>query len=194
MISDIFPFVFGKLVVAVLLFFLYFWPLILFVGGLALIIHDTSSWSKRTKSIAAAGFAVLFILFYGSYLHLIWPDTPSRTKCGCTPSDAVQYLFQGYDKYKEKKVEEEPPLRTDGPIEIQRYMLVDWNPPKHFYVTLKNMKTGHVVENAYVSKHCNNSSSLQRNVEYNLQVQTYTLSNKPGIVFYEFKDLYSAFC
>jgi hypothetical protein len=35
------------------------------------------------------------------------------------------------------------------------YEVTEVNPPKHFYVTLKNLRTGEVYKHEYVSKHCN---------------------------------------
>jgi hypothetical protein len=191
---DIFPFVLGKLFVSVLLLLLYLWPIAVFVVVVFLVLDENNDLKRLTKRILLTVISAFSVLFYGAYLNSLWPNTPSGNKCGCTPSDGLEYVLQSWNEYKQVKVQEAPARRTDGPVEVQRYMLVDWNPPKHFYVTLKNMKTGFVAENVYVSKHCNAASSLQRNVEYNLQVQSYTLSNRPGMVFYEFKDLYSAFC
>lgn len=37
----------------------------------------------------------------------------------------------------------------------QVYEVMAINPPKHFYVDLKNIKTGVVNEHVYISKHCN---------------------------------------
>lgn len=193
MILTVLSFITGKLVMTALMLILFFWPVAILVGVTFALHEEMSNSTRRARNITFTLILVVFTLLYGSYLKLIWPDGPG-TKCGCTPTDGWQYVFQGWGEYNRKIIEDKPPIRTDGKVEIQRYMLVDWNPPKHFYVTLKNMKTGYVAENVYVSKHCNNSSSLTRNTEYNLQVQTYTMSNQPGVVFYEFKDLYSAFC
>lgn len=36
-----------------------------------------------------------------------------------------------------------------------RFQLVGIDPPKHYYVDLKNVKTGQMHEHVYISKHCN---------------------------------------
>ena len=49
-------------------------------------------------------------------------------------------------------------------------------------------------ERLYVSKHCNNHGSLKRGEEYNILLRRYELSNEPGVVKYQFTNLYETFC
>ncbi len=41
------------------------------------------------------------------------------------------------------------------------YEVIGIDPPKHFYLDLKNVKTGIVHRQVYVSKHCNNWRKLK---------------------------------
>lgn len=89
------------------------------------------------------------------------------------------------------------PLRQeDLPIEavkteIRRYSLDAVNPPKHFYVTLRDVQTGQMYESTYVSKHCNNYASNKLGAEYNLQVTTLKQGDRTWL---RFDNLYAAFC
>lgn len=99
-----------------------------------------------------------------------------------------------YVKEKDRKEAESSAVRVNHPAELRRYILVSWNPPKHFYVTLKDVATGQLIEGLHVSKHCNSAGSLKAGEVYNLRVQPYTMSNKPSLIHYEFANLYQEFC
>lgn len=92
----------------------------------------------------------------------------------------------------EKRVREA--VRINEVTELRRYILVKMNPPKHFYVTLKDEQTGQVFERLYVSKHCNNFRNNQEGESYNLQVTSFSMSNQPEVRHTSFHDLYAAFC
>lgn len=77
--------------------------------------------------------------------------------------------------------------------EIRRFILVSANPPKHFYVTLKDLQTGDTYERLYVSKHCNNYRPDQIGLEYNVQVQDFR-DPKSGAITHRFPNLYQEFC
>lgn len=42
------------------------------------------------------------------------------------------------------------------------YELVAWNPPKHFYVDLKDVNTGEIHRGLYISKHFNAHVNLRK--------------------------------
>ena len=86
-------------------------------------------------------------------------------------------------------------VRVEEKTSIARFKLVSWNPPKHFYVTLKG-EDGSVHESVYVSKHCNNHVNLIKGEDYSLKVTTYKMSNDPvgSGLRYQFHNLSTAFC
>lgn len=131
-------------------------------------------------------FAVLFVLSL-SWMVFIW-STPIAE---LPRSGMVSYsTFKAGRDVKEAP----PPTQIELGNEIKRYILVSYRPPKHFYVTLKDTTTNEVLENVYVSKHCNSASQLKNGEEYNIPVRKYAWSNSPNIVRYEFKGLYGVFC
>lgn len=67
--------------------------------------------------------------------------------------------------------------------EVRRYELLDYDPPKHFYVELRDVKTNQVYQRVYVSKHCNEYRKLEIHGEYNLQVQVHEQEGKQWLVF-----------
>lgn len=85
-------------------------------------------------------------------------------------------------------------VRINEKTEVRQYILVSWNPPKHFYVTLKDVVTGQVYESVYVSKHCNAVGQLRRSDLYSLRVTSYFWSNTPDTPRITFHNLYEAFC
>lgn len=97
---------------------------------------------------------------------------------------------QTYEEYASKQ----DPVRTNTGTELHRIRLDGWNPPKHFYVDFTDLTSNKSYERVYVSKHCNTSGSLRRGEEYNVKVQVYTLSSKPGEEFREYVNLYGVFC
>ena len=95
----------------------------------------------------------------------------------------------------DKRFADDPVItRTEDGSEIRRFILVTWNPPKRFYVTLKDVETGQVYESQYVSKHCNAHHKLVKGDQYNLQVRYFRLSDNPEKRLMEFTNLSSEFC
>lgn len=37
----------------------------------------------------------------------------------------------------------------------KKYQIIGINPPKHFYITIRDVETGQVFKDLYISKHCN---------------------------------------
>lgn len=79
-------------------------------------------------------------------------------------------------------------LRTED----RRYQLLDYNPPKHFYVDLKDMETGQVLKDVRVSKHCNNHRRNIKGSYYVIPVRVY--KDERGGERREFVNLYDVFC
>ena len=77
---------------------------------------------------------------------------------------------------------------------IEPYIFVSQTTPKHYYVTIKHVKTGMVYERQYVSKHCNSYSDNKPGTVYNLKVQTWHYEDAPGVEYIVFTDLYNEFC
>lgn len=128
------------------------------------------------------------IICFGAQMNWIF-NFPSPT------FNKITYnFFEGYEKHRKEVEQHRPPTRTNLPTELRRYELISYNPPKHFYVTIEDVKTHTVFKQVYVSKHCNSASSNKIGDEYNIRVTPYTMSNQPGVVFYEFHSLYSVFC
>jgi hypothetical protein len=77
--------------------------------------------------------------------------------------------------------------------QVERFILVKMNPPKHFYVTLKSTVDGRVYEHAYVSKHCNEFRDNTIGDEYNIQTTT-MLDPKTNTEYVRLDNLYNTFC
>ena len=133
---------------------------------------------------------------YVSYLGWIWPFGLPPVKSSHVHLTGYwwQQLASTYDEQLQAEEASRPPTRTELGTELRRYRLDDWTPPKHFYVDLTDLTTGEKHSRIYVSKHCNNASSLRRGEEYNILLRKYELSNQPGVVRYEFVSLYDTFC
>ncbi len=103
--------------------------------------------------------------------------------------DMKHWMTFGYaDPGRNTRVEE--PVVVTG-TEIRRYRLVSYNPPKHFYVTIKDLQTNQTYESLYVSKHCNNHATNKLGDDYNIQITHKKQGQKEWIVF---NDLYAVFC
>jgi hypothetical protein len=87
-----------------------------------------------------------------------------------------------------------PVKRINISTELGRFKLLSWLPPKHFYVTLEDVKTHYVYKTIYVSKHCNITNTLAKNEEYNIWQAKYFLSNRPEKILVEFIGLEEIFC
>mgnify|MGYP000126045175 CR=1 FL=1 len=89
------------------------------------------------------------------------------------------------------KPEPEKPVLVSE--QIERYMLVEMNPPKHFYVSLKRVSDGALIEHRYVSKHCNSWSSNKVGEEFNILVKTWRYESS-GETSRTMENPYSIFC
>lgn len=76
--------------------------------------------------------------------------------------------------------------------EVMRFMLVEFDPPKHAYVTLKHIPSGTIYGPLSVGKHCGTHPQVHQ--EYNVQVTPFHYDNDTTKVFYEFNNLKSEFC
>lgn len=188
----IFSFISWKLAMIVVLLITYLWPFVIpaIIAGVA---HDCSeheSWNKTAKGVVLGVGAVIFMIVYLAFLG--WISEPNGL-----PHQARTKLTQSWDAYVAQDQFEEARAsitRTDLGVEIKRFKLIAYNPPKHFYVTVQSVEDGWVYQSVYVSKHCNNHRQNEIGSEYNLEVMKYTLSSTPGQVHYEFRNLYQAFC
>lgn len=63
--------------------------------------------------------------------------------------------------------------------EYKNYEVVGINPPKHFYLDLKETKTGYVYKHIYVSKHCNNWRKLPLHSVFMFEEVIYKYEKKP---------------
>ena len=63
--------------------------------------------------------------------------------------------------------------------EYKNYEVVGINPPKHFYLDLKETKSGYVYKHIYVSKHCNNWRKLQLHSVFIFEEIIYKYEKKP---------------
>jgi len=192
-IVDVTSFLFFKLLGVLLLAVVWLWPLgvawFCWVGanqGLR------SFWEKFWKSV----IVVLFVLGAPTYWgFMLVKRDPSVSEVHRYPADGLyHFVLRGFDEQQLRNKADQPPVRFELGFEIRRYRLDGWNPPKHFYVELHDLQTGQHHDRIYVSKHCNSHGSLRRGEEYNIQLQKYSLSNRPGEVFYEFPGLYPVFC
>lgn len=146
----------------------------------------------RSRTIWKSYITVFGIFCCIVYWDKIWPDPPDPNKWA--PIDSVfQYVGYSFDEYKERRLETKSLTRTELGTEIRRYRLDGWRPPKHFYVDLTDLKTGESLREVYVSKHCN-TGPLRGGDEYNIVLNKYELSNRPGTVQYNFANLNNVFC
>lgn len=149
-------------------------------------------WNKeRHKILVAKILWPISIPFLVAWIGLMWPASNPGPMDMAT--DLYEKVTESYGEYKQAAVKKQPVVRTELGTEVRRVMLVDWAPPKHFYVSMKELQTGKIWERVYVSKHCD-TGGLKKGDEYNLTVRKYSLSNRPGEVFWEFDNLYGAFC
>lgn len=81
-----------------------------------------------------------------------------------------------------------------GKSEVRNFELLKVNPPKHFYVDIKDLETGEIKVKVYVSKHCNSwrETAIVGRV-YQIVVETYR-DDRDGTQRIKYKDLYNAFC
>ena len=98
---------------------------------------------------------------------------------------ASQNVAKNFTPKVERKIVYDPP-------KIERFILAEFNPPKHVYVTLKHSNTGQLYEGQYVSKHCNNRPEI--GAEYNIVSRPYYYEDDPTRKFINFQNLYEVFC
>lgn len=80
---------------------------------------------------------------------------------------------------------------SDG-TEIRQYILVDYRPPTHVYVTLKDTNTNWVYADMYVSKHC--TFGVKPGEQVNVQVEIWHYNNDPDDKYITFNNLHSVLC
>lgn len=101
-------------------------------------------------------------------------------------------VTQGFDNYTiNRNKEDGKNIEVIVSNKLQRLTLVAINPPKHMYVDLES-ETGHIYENLYVSKHCNNLPKVGE--EFNIMVTTFYTKDDPANLKVRFANLYSTFC
>ena len=143
------------------------------------------------KIVLGVVAAVLYTIMYLAYLGFILE--PGRSIANSVKAKLMQ-SWPAYVEQNARDLAKENVTRTDLGVEVKRYKLIAYNPPKHFYVTLQSVQDHVIFKSVYVSKHCNNYSQNEIGAEYNLEVMKYTLSTAPDQVQYEFRNLYQAFC
>jgi hypothetical protein len=101
----------------------------------------------------------------------------------------ISQSFDAYTAYRNK--EDGKNIEVVVSTKLERFTLVAINPPKHMYVDLKS-ETGHIYENLYVSKHCNNLPKTGD--EFNIMVTTFYTKDDPSHLKVRFADLHSTLC
>lgn len=116
----------------------------------------------------AVGIAAFFVLAFG----------------------ALGYVY--YSWYAQL-VEDAKHIRLEK-SETRAFQLVEVNPPKHFYVDIKDVETGATNTDVYVSKHCNSwrETAVVGNT-YRIVVEKYR-DDRNGVQSVKYKDLYEVFC
>lgn len=160
----------------------------LLIVGIFFCVCDDKNWYEWDviPTSAKAITAVCLVLMGIPWIDWTWNSRVIEMAQGT--------VTESWEKHLESRKPVKDPVQENVRTELRRYFLVDWNPPKHFYVTLKDVKTGQLYEGKYVSKHCNNHHQLKRGEEYNIQVTTYNWSNRPDERVMEFNNLYDSFC
>lgn len=78
--------------------------------------------------------------------------------------------------------------------EIRTFELLKRTSPKHFYVWIKDIKNGQIVEHVYVSKHCNTwRETAVVGQLYKIPTLTY-LDDRNGASIISYSGLYGVFC
>lgn len=176
--------IFYFLLVKMIAVFYFLFVLAIVLVPVLLILDELSA--KWSRTIFAVICAVPLIVYVHAFLVPTFSEgNPSRF--------FYELLTFPYDKFKARN-DKVAPTRINVAESIERFELIDWNPPKHFYVTFKNVKTGAVHEHTYVSKYCNSHNELKRGEQFNIVVKTYAMSNDPAKIITEFQNLYGVFC
>jgi hypothetical protein len=191
-VIELISFVFFKLLAILAMFVLWGWPpvvaLFFWSGADEMFSND---WSVKTWQTICIVFGFLgTVTYWAAMVPGAAPNDPREA-----PADALyHFTLRGMTEQAKRDEATKPPTRTELGTVLRRYRLDGWNPPKHFYVDLTDLETGQKHERLYVSKHCNSSGSLKRGEEYNIVLNKYSLSNQPGVVHFEFTNLYGTFC
>lgn len=78
--------------------------------------------------------------------------------------------------------------------ETRTFRLVGVDPPKHFYIDIKDVETEEVTNYVYVSKHCNSwRETAVVGKAYQVVVETY-YDDRDNSRNKEYKDLYEILC
>lgn len=88
----------------------------------------------------------------------------------------------------------EPRVKIEEPVRIERFTLVEFDPPKHAYVTLKHEKSGMIYEHQYVAKHCTDLKPQYLGKSFNIEVQDWHYKDDPSKRFMTFVSLSKTFC
>lgn len=75
-------------------------------------------------------------------------------------------------------------------IQDKMYEVVEIKPPKHFYITLKDVETGEIYKRLYVSKRCSSWKKLEKGSQWAFREFTY--EGKKGQ--YKKVEVDSTFC
>lgn len=129
------------------------------------------------------------------YVSWAWPFGHQRSPSNNHITASMWHvLTDNMEEHNARWASPPKAVRTEDGTEVRRFILVTYNPPKHFYVTLKDVETGTVYESQYVSKHCNAHHNLVKGEQYNLQVRYFRLSDNPEKRYLEFTNLRNEFC
>lgn len=172
---DVFPFLLWKILTGTMFVLMLLAPLA-FCFLITLIVDN-----KIYMTIAG----IISMLAYGTYVPAVM-DSHLRY-------EMQSVITESWEDFREDRKKGDPVKKVTS-VEIKRYKLLAWNPPKHFYVTLQEVGTGRIIHDVYVSKHCNAARSLVKGEDYNIKVVFYSMSNEPNKIKSEFSNLYSVFC
>lgn len=133
-------------------------------------------------------FAALLVLFSAS-------GTFYYSKAGVDWKEKLLESYSEYSKSTKEEIRKESivaPTKVMLPREIHQFYLVEFNPPKHVYVSIEHVNSGVSYNHLYVSKHC--STTPVTHDTYNVVVQPYYMSDNPKEIKWEFPNLYQEFC
>mgnify|MGYP000152020256 CR=1 FL=1 len=99
--------------------------------------------------------------------------------------------FADYVKYEQSHARPLPPIRRVIGTEVRASELLSWKEPIHVFVDVKDVKTGLVMKDLYVSKYCTSAYQLRVHDIYHAKVNVVMYDEK---TVYEFLDLPATFC
>lgn len=97
----------------------------------------------------------------------------------------------GYVKHEQETALPYPPIRKVIGTEVRAFELLSWKEPLHVYVDVKDVKTGVISRDIYVSKYCTAAYQLKAHEIYHAKVNIVLYDDKQ---VYEFVDLPATFC